>query len=649
MPSVATVTLTRQQQHMGVPIIIHPVKYRGGTGGGLTVAARYLDTREIPLAELTPFPGNARRGNVEVIAESLVTNGQYKSITVRDHPTGALVILAGNHTTKAVAYLSAMSADELETRYGDQLRRRLARAEEDADTAAEYAAELGNLPESELAERATAAEADPRDLLGDAADLAAEATARVDAARAALAGLRGWSGRDTIRCEVIQCDDAEARRINLADNRTAELATDDPDDLRALLAGLDGDFTGTGWAEDDYLSLLADAEPEPESGGGGGDELPAPPKEPRTKPGDLYLLGPHCRLLCGDSTDAASVARLLAGETAVLIHADPPYGMGKESDGIANDNLHGANLDAFQMAWWKVWAGHLAGNGSAYIWGNAPDLWRLWYSGGLSGEPDLMVRNEIVWDKGSTPGMASEGSHSYPVASERCLFLMRGTQFLGNQNKDEFWEGYEPLRAWMSAQRDQAGWSNKDVNDLTGTQMAGHWFGRSQFHPISEKHYAILAQAAAGRAFTKNYGELFREMFPSVRDGGNSHRRELAATLRQMRTRFDGTHDAMTDVWQFGRVVGEERYGHATPKPAAMITRVIKTSTEPGDLIAVPFGGTGPEFTTGHFLRRRVAGMELKPEYCDIIAARFQEATGILPLLERDDGTTVEVDFTEAG
>lgn len=53
---------------------------------------------------------------------------------------------------------------------------------------------------------------------------------------------------------------------------------------------------------------------------------PAPPTAPVTCPGDLWLLGPH-RLLCGDATSAADVARLLAATRPHLMTTDPPYGV----------------------------------------------------------------------------------------------------------------------------------------------------------------------------------------------------------------------------------------------------------------------------------------------------------------------------------
>jgi DNA modification methylase len=49
-----------------------------------------------------------------------------------------------------------------------------------------------------------------------------------------------------------------------------------------------------------------------------------PPRNPASRPGDLWILGDH-RLLCGDSTNHADVRRLMNGERAVLFATDPPY------------------------------------------------------------------------------------------------------------------------------------------------------------------------------------------------------------------------------------------------------------------------------------------------------------------------------------
>ena len=57
------------------------------------------------------------------------------------------------------------------------------------------------------------------------------------------------------------------------------------------------------------------------------DEVPEPPAEPITKPGDLWILGNH-RLLCGDSTKVEDVERLMAGAKVDLCFTSPPYNAG---------------------------------------------------------------------------------------------------------------------------------------------------------------------------------------------------------------------------------------------------------------------------------------------------------------------------------
>jgi len=65
------------------------------------LAVKYLETRSFALDDLTPLDRNPRRGNVEMIRESIRANTQYKSLVVRK-TADALVILTGNHTFEAL-------------------------------------------------------------------------------------------------------------------------------------------------------------------------------------------------------------------------------------------------------------------------------------------------------------------------------------------------------------------------------------------------------------------------------------------------------------------------------------------------------------------------------------------------------------------
>ena len=128
----------------------------------------FIETRDVPVADLTPFPGNAKRGNVGMIKESIQEHDQYRALVVRHTPQDTLVVLAGNHTLQAIRELQ----------------------------------------------------------------------------------------RPAARCEIIACDDATARKINLVDNRASDAGTYDDQALADILQALEGDYAGTGWDADDLTSIL---------------------------------------------------------------------------------------------------------------------------------------------------------------------------------------------------------------------------------------------------------------------------------------------------------------------------------------------------------------------------------------------------------
>ncbi len=436
-------------------------------------------------------------------------------------------------------------------------------------------------------------------------------------------------GLQSVPVDVQKFETEEAELAHLlADNRIAELAEINNDTLKTVLSELSTseiDMDLTGFDANALEDLMTQVHVEP-------DIVDAEPESDRAaelvekwgvKDEQLWSLGDH-RLMCGDSTAPRHLAKLMGGNKAILLHADPPYGMGKEADGVANDNLHRDKLDAFQMEWWKACRPHIEDNGSAYIWGNPEDLWRLWYVGGLGELQDTTIRNELVWNKNCGRGMLSDTFHSYVVSTERCLFIMLGQQFLGSLNKEDYWEGYEPLRVWLVEQADKMGWSKKDVHEITGTQMSSHWLTKSQFMIINRENYAKLKEAAKGAAFVESYDELM-DKFPA--------KREFAARVREKRSPFDNTHDTMHEVWEFERVTGQERQGHATPKPVEMVGRAIKTSAPPGLVVLEPFIGSGSTLMACENTGRRCFGMELIDEWVAVTIERWHQATGKEPEL----------------
>ena len=192
-------------------------------------------------------------------------------------------------------------------------------------------------------------------------------------------------------------------------------------------------------------------------------------------------------------------------------------------------------------------------------------------------------------------------------------------------NKADYFEGFEPIRQYMIAERKRMGWKAADVNKITGTNMAGHWHGKSQFQVIAPDHYAKLQDAAGGKAYEKTHEEL-----QALFDSGDreQHTRGLSEAIREKRSFFDNAHDIMTDVWRFSRVVGEDRYGHATPKPVDMIVRCLKSSCPPAGVVYEPFGGTGTTIIAAEHVGARCCMMELQPQYCDVVMRRYAAVTG---------------------
>jgi len=356
------------------------------------------------------------------------------------------------------------------------------------------------------------------------------------------------------------------------------------------------------------------------------DDVPEAPQEPITKLGDVWILGEH-RVMCGDSTSKEAVEILMDGEKATLIHADPPYGMGKEKDGVLNDNLYREKLDAFQMAWWDAFRAFTIDKGSAYIWGNAPDLWRLWYRGGLEASEHLELRNEIVWDKKTIPGMKSDLMHQYPEASERMLYFQFGQQFIGSINAVDFPDVFRPLLDFQQKELERAGVGKKEVERITGVQMFSHWFTESQFQIIGQKHYKKLQEKTT--AFVKPWANL-KEQWDEIK-GYKSNK------AKGMRAYFNNAHDIMRDVWEFPRVHGEERHGHATPKPVQMMERVMKSSAPESAIVVEPFLGSGSTLIAAEKTKRKCYGMELDPKYCDVIVKRWEDFTGKKAHLEENE------------
>jgi len=304
----------------------------------------------------------------------------------------------------------------------------------------------------------------------------------------------GWVEISIVRSELIG---PEATAFAIADNRTAELAEWDEDALAQQLAAIqinDEDLaraTGFDAREIERLSKGGEVVE---------DEVPEPPADPITKLGDLWILGEH-RLLCGDSTKADDVERLMAGAKADLCLTDPPYGLGDTTSEKNNYN-----------------------------------------------EYDDSRINLIKTISGFFPLAKS-------VA--KCVVFTPGN---GNTS---LYESPTWTMAWFTP----AGVGR------------GPW-GFCCWQPIL------------------CYGKD-----PKLAKGKGCH------------------PDALTHT------EASEKLGHPCTKPIKLWCWLMERTSEKGETIYEPFGGSGTTLIAAEQLGRKCYGMEISPQYCDVIVKRWETLT----------------------
>ena len=258
----------------------------------------------------------------------------------------------------------------------------------------------------------------------------------------------------------------------------------------------------------------------------------------------------------------------------------------------------------------------------------------------MAKENKITFRNLITWDKGNGQGQLSEAFRMYPIADEKCLFVQVGIQCL-TLNADQYWEKYEPIRKYLYDERIKCGWDIPTMKTIAGhsDKSRDHWTSKSQWNLPTEDVYLKFQTWAKEhniKAFTKQYEELRKQY------------EELRKQYEELRAYFDNTHDNMNDVWHFSKTSGEEREstgGDATPKPIALCSRAIKSSSREGEIVLDVFGGSGSTLIACEQLNRKCYMMELDTHYVDVIIERWENFTGQKAKLSKgvDQGNKIEL------
>lgn len=255
-------------------------------------------------------------------------------------------------------------------------------------------------------------------------------------------------GIDSLPCIVLTgLTETQKKALVLADNKLALNAGWDKDILAAEILSLDVegfDLGLTGFSEIELDSILPN-----KNGETGDDEIPEVSDNCRSKLSDIWVLGDH-KVMCGDSTDEASILKLMDGTKADLVFTDPPYGVsigdknkmlkkfgkGGIEKNIENDTLSPEDLKTVLDKVFKNVNLVLNDCGAVYV--ASPQ------GGGLGmmmmmKEAGLEIRHVLIWVKNKAT--FSAGRLDYDYQHEPILFTWKKThkKRMGGEHKTSCW------------------------------------------------------------------------------------------------------------------------------------------------------------------------------------------------------------------
>ena len=253
--------------------------------------------------------------------------------------------------------------------------------------------------------------------------------------------------------------DEQRREYGIMHNKTAELSEWDFEALESELADLDLSAFGLSFSPDDDEQAIADTEEELLAAVQE-DEAPEPPnndpekgevKQPTSKDGQIWQLGEH-RLICGDSTEAATLKALMDGETADAVITDPPYNVAiQNAQGMTlqNDDMEAEAFFEFLRAAFARMTENLKPGGAFYVW-HASRTASI-FEAALS-ENSLEVRQQLIWVKNALV----LGRQDYQWRHEPCWY--------GWKDGAAHW--FTPDRTQTTVQEDQADFAKMPKAEL---------------------------------------------------------------------------------------------------------------------------------------------------------------------------------------
>ncbi|MEJ6479177.1 MAG: site-specific DNA-methyltransferase [Octadecabacter sp.] len=287
--------------------------------------------------------------------------------------------------------------------------------------------------------------------------------------------------------------DEQRRAYRIADNKLTELGEWDEAVLSGelqLLAAEDFDLSLIGFDDAELDALLSGIDEETDTEGE--DDIPEPPEDPVSRPGDLWTLGNH-RLLCGDATVATDVERLLGTVKPLLMVTDPPYGVEydpgwRNKTGASATKRTGKVLNDDRADWREAWA--LFPGDVAYVWHGALHAGEVAESLEVSG---FKIRSQIIWAKDRL--VLSRGDYHWQ--HEPCLYAVKKT------GKGHWAGDRKQTTLWQIANKDQ------DAETVHGTQKPVECMrrpilnnsspGQAVYEPFMGSGTTLIAAETTGR------------------------------------------------------------------------------------------------------------------------------------------------------
>jgi DNA modification methylase len=166
--------------------------------------------------------------------------------------------------------------------------------------------------------------------------------------------------------------------------------------------------------------------------------VPAAPARPVSKPGDLWLCGPH-RILCGDATSREDVARLTGNTRMALMCTDPPYGVAYDPEwrharGLNASNRVGSVNNDDRVDWRAAWS--LFTGPVAYVWHGGKFAAPVQDSLEAAG---FEMRSQIIWRKSHL--VISRGDYHWQ--HEPCWYAVRKStraNWRGGRKQSTIWD-----------------------------------------------------------------------------------------------------------------------------------------------------------------------------------------------------------------